>query len=59
VLRHVFQTIADEVKDGPAAGLIMGHVDNSMSNYYRELINDERLQAVVDHVHDWLFKEKK
>jgi hypothetical protein len=33
----------------------MGHVDDSMADLYRERISDDRLQAVVDHVHDWLF----
>jgi integrase len=54
ILRHVFRTIADEVKDQPAAMLVMGHTDHSISRYYREQIADERLQAVVDHVRAWL-----
>ena len=33
----------------------MGHEVASMSAVYRERINDERLKAVTDHVHDWLF----
>jgi hypothetical protein len=28
-----------------------------MSAVYREAVGDDRLQAVVDHVHDWLFPE--
>ena len=35
----------------------MGHADQSMAANYRERISDERLQAVVDVVHDWLFGE--
>ncbi len=54
-LRHVFRTIADEVKDGPAIDHIMGHSDPSMAAHYRERIADERLRAVVNHVRDWLF----
>jgi hypothetical protein len=33
----------------------MGHVDDSMAANYRHEIAHERLQAVVDYVHDWLF----
>jgi len=54
-LRHVLETIGGESRDQPALDLIMGHVDDSMAATYRERISDERLQAVVDHVHDWLF----
>lgn len=54
-LRHVFATIGGESRDQPAVGYIMGHVDESMAAVYRESISDERLQAVVDRVHTWLF----
>jgi integrase len=54
-LRHVFQTIADEAKDPVATKHLMGHADQSMSDVYRERISDERLVAVVQHVHAWLF----
>ena len=54
-LRHVFRTIADEAKDQPAAGFIMGHHDPSMAAAYRERISDARLRAVADHVRAWLF----
>lgn len=55
-LRHSFRTIADETRDFPAIDLIMGHsADNSMADRYRERIGDDRLRAVVDHVHDWLY----
>jgi len=54
-LRHVFETVAGDSKDQVAVNAIMGHVDNSMAAHYRERISDERLQAVVDHVHGWLF----
>ena len=36
----------------------MGHVDDSMAATYREGIDDSRLQAVVDHVHAWLWPTK-
>jgi integrase len=54
-LRHTFRTIADEAKDQPAADYIMGHEVAHMSSVYRETISDERLRAVTDHVHAWLF----
>lgn len=54
-LRHIFRTVADETLDRPAIDRIMGHADGSMADAYRERIADSRLQAVVDHVHDWLF----
>jgi hypothetical protein len=33
----------------------MGHADGTMSGIYRERIEDERLKAVADAVHKWLF----
>jgi integrase len=54
-LRHSFRTIADDAKDQPAAGHIMGHHDSSMSAVYRERISDERLIAVTETVRRWLF----
>lgn len=54
-LRHTFRTVADETKDNPAAGAIMGHVDTNIAATYRERIDKSRLQAVVDHVRAWLF----
>ena len=56
-LRRTFRTVADETLDRPALDRIMGHHDRSMGAVYRERISDERLQAVTDHVHDWLFCE--
>ena len=55
-LRHVFQTIGEEAGE-TACRFIMGHADSSMSGVYRERISDERLRAVTDHVHSWLFGE--
>ena len=54
-LRHTFATIAGESRDQVAVNAIMGHVDNSMAGVYRERISDERLIAVTDTVHQWLF----
>jgi integrase len=58
-LRHTFRTVADEVKDQPAADFIMGHEVSHMSTVYRERIGDDRLRAVVDHVRAWLFEVRK
>jgi integrase len=58
-LRHTFQTIGDESKDFVAVKAIMGHADHSMSGVYREEISDERLKAVVQVVHDWLYPPQK
>ncbi len=57
-LRHIFETIAGGLADQVAVDAIMGHADHSMASHYRERIDDARLQAVVDHVHDWLFPAK-
>jgi integrase len=54
-LRHVFRTVADGSRDQVAVNHIMGHSDGSMGAVYRERIDDDRLQAVVAHVHDWLW----
>jgi integrase len=54
-LRHVFRTVADEAKDQPATDYIMGHEVPHVSAVYREIISDERLRAVSDHVRAWLF----
>lgn len=54
-LRHTFRTVADAAKDQPAADLIMGHEVPHMSGIYREMIGDDRLQVVAEHVRRWLF----
>lgn len=56
-LRRTFRTIASEARDEAAADAIMGHSPRSddMAAVYRQRIDDDRLQAVVNHVHDWLF----
>ena len=54
-LRHTFETVAGGSKDQIAVNAIMGHVDASMAAIYRERIDDDRLRAVTDHVHNWLF----
>lgn len=58
-LRHVFETIGGESRDQVAVDAIMGHARDDMASVYRERISDDRLQAVVDHIHAWLWPAKK
>jgi integrase len=58
VLRHVHRTVSDEARDRPAADLVMGHADPTVTADYRELVADERLLAVVNRVRDWLLAGK-
>ncbi len=57
-LRHTFETVAGDSRDQVAVDYIMGHSRDDMASLYREKINDVRLQAVVDHVHKWLFEKE-
>jgi integrase len=54
-LRRTFRTIGDETKDSVGCDAIMGHETPYMSSVYRETISDERLIAVSNYVHAWLF----
>ncbi len=54
-LRHQFETIAGETRDQVAVDYAMGHADPSMGAQYRERIGDDRLAAIADHVHAWLW----
>lgn len=54
-LRHTTLTIGERVRDPVAMRVIMGHVDDSMAGVYREMIEDDRIVAVCDHVRNWLF----
>jgi len=60
-LRRTFQTIAEGARDLVAVQAIMGHAPpaNDMAAVYRQRIDDERLQAVTNHVRQWLFSETK
>jgi integrase len=55
-LRHTFETIGGESRDQVAVDAIMGHAREDTASVYRERISDERLQAVTDHVRQWLFR---
>jgi integrase len=56
-LHHAFETIGGASRDQIATSAIMGHApaSNDMASVYRARIDDERLQAVVDHVRRWLW----
>lgn len=56
-LRRSFQTQAEDARDLVAVQSIMGHIpsENDMSARYRQRVGDDRLQAVTDHVHGWLW----
>lgn len=58
-LRHVFETIGGESRDQVAVDAIMGHARDDMAAVYRERISDDRLKAVADSVHRWLFPDRK
>jgi integrase len=58
-LRHQFETIGGDSRDQVAVDAIMGHVDATMAANYGERIDDDRLKAVVDYVHKWLFPAAK
>jgi integrase len=58
-IRHTFETIAGATADQVAVDFVMGHADASMAETYREMIDDDRLQGVVDHVRGWLFAEDR
>jgi integrase len=56
-LRHTFETVGGEAKDQATVDYIMGHAPHAsdMSAVYRERMLPERLLAVTQHVHDWLY----
>ena len=58
-LRHTLQTIGDEARDFLAVRFIMGHADSDIASAYRERMSDGRLQAVAEHVRQWLFGTEK
>jgi integrase len=58
VLRHVCETIGGETGDQVATDYVMGHVKSDMASLYRERISDDRLRAVSDHLHGWLFAKE-
>lgn len=58
-LRHTFATIGLQTGDRDAVKALMGHAEGDMLSAYDETgPSDARLQAVVKHVHDWLFAKE-
>ena len=55
--RRTFQTIGEESRDLAAVQSIMGHAarGDDMSSVYRQRVSDDRLIAVTNTVHDWLY----
>lgn len=58
VMRHTFRTIGDAARDQIAVDVIMGHADPTIAAAYREMIEDDRLRAVTDHVRKWFLDGK-
>lgn len=56
-LRRTFQTVGEETGDLVAVSHIMGHAPRAgdMASIYRQRVSDERLRAVVDRIHKWLY----
>lgn len=56
-LRRGFETVGGGSRDQVAVDHIMGHSHEDMAETYRQGIEDDRLQAVAEHVRQWLFAE--
>ncbi|MFN0035516.1 MAG: tyrosine-type recombinase/integrase [Saprospiraceae bacterium] len=58
-LRRTFETVAGATADQVAVDHVMGHAPHvsDMGARYRQRIEDNRLEAVAEHVRVWLFGE--
>jgi len=59
-LRRTCASIGVQVRDDDAVRTIMGHKRPSgdmLGVYNRLQVSDDRLRAVADHIHGWLFKD--
>ena len=54
-LRHTFRTVADGVEGSTGGRSCDGPRRTDMASIYRERIEDDRLEAVVKVVRDWLW----
>jgi integrase len=59
-LRRTFRTVASEARDEAAADALMGHSPRSddMAAIYRQSVDDDRLLAITNHVHGWLYPRR-
>ena len=58
-LRHTYATVGRGAGDDESLKLTMGHSDNSMLNeHYTHSFPTERLRAVSEHVHQWLYSDE-
>lgn len=57
-LRHMLETIGGESCDQVAVDHCMGHKTPGQGTNYRHGVSDDRLRAVVDVVHEWLFPKE-
>ena len=60
-LRRTFETIGGDNRDQIPVDFIMGHAPSArdMSAVYRQDVFRERLLAVTDHVHRWLYEDSE
>ncbi len=54
-LRHVCATIGGDAGDQPAINYILGHMDASIQNQYREGIAQDRVRKVCELIRNWLY----
>jgi len=57
--RRTCASIGLQVKDDDAVRTILGHkqlAKDMLGVYNRLQVTDDRLRAVTDHIHDWLFQ---
>lgn len=52
-LRHVTQTIGEQAGDPVAVKVLMGHVDGTISERYREHFDRNRVKTVCERIRDW------
>ena len=52
-LRHVTQTIGEQSGDPLAVKILMGHVDSSISETYRDHFDPDRVKIVCNCIRDW------
>ncbi|MGE3803395.1 MAG: tyrosine-type recombinase/integrase [Gemmataceae bacterium] len=56
-LRHTFRTEGGKTGDDNAISWAMGHVIPGMGAHYVKYVHDDRLAAIAQIVHDWLWPE--